>query len=72
MARMLISYLYYAGIFAPLCLAQADCPPLPETGVKIGEPVPIVPGNIPVGCSAFEILVGQWSPAAYSRVLLAH
>lgn len=36
------------------------CPPLPNTGVEIGEPVPINPGDIPAGCSAFEVLVGMF------------
>lgn len=45
---------------APLGAAQSDCPPLPETGVTIGDPVPIVPGDIPAGCSPFEILVGTY------------
>jgi cutinase len=59
MTRILITSLYYAALFAPLSLAQGDCPALPETGVQIGEPVPMVPGNIPAGCSSYEILVGQ-------------
>ncbi|KAL2880820.1 hypothetical protein SGCOL_003847 [Colletotrichum sp. CLE4] len=36
-----------------------DCPELPETGVTIGDPVPIRPEDIPVGCSDFEILVAR-------------
>jgi cutinase len=59
MARILITSLYYVALFAPLSLAQGECPALPETGVQIGEPVPIVPGDIPAGCSSYEILVGQ-------------
>lgn len=55
----LISILHFALLARP-SLTQENCPPLPETGVQIGEPVPIVPGDIPAGCSAFEILVGQW------------
>ncbi|KAK1659748.1 cutinase-domain-containing protein [Colletotrichum godetiae] len=36
-----------------------DCPELPETGVTIGDPVPIRPEDIPAGCSDFEILVAR-------------
>lgn len=39
--------------------AQETCPQIPDTGVEIGQPVPIVPGDIPPGCSDFEILVGM-------------
>lgn len=39
--------------------AQETCPEIPANDVQIGEPVPIVPGDIPKGCSAFEILVGK-------------
>jgi hypothetical protein len=62
MTRILFSGLCCATLFSVLGLAQTDCPPLPDTGVKIGEPVPIVPADVPAGCSAFEILVGQWPP----------
>ena len=40
------------------CLAQETCPELPDTGIEIGQPVPIKPEDIPQGCSNFEILVG--------------
>ncbi|KAK1638878.1 cutinase-domain-containing protein [Colletotrichum phormii] len=36
-----------------------DCPELPETGVTIGDPVPIRPEDVPAGCSDFEILVAR-------------
>ncbi|KAK1713334.1 cutinase-domain-containing protein [Colletotrichum acutatum] len=36
-----------------------DCPEIPETGVTIGDPVPIRPEDIPAGCSDFEILVAR-------------
>lgn len=39
---------------------DAECPELPETGVEIGEPVPINPNDIPPGCSDFEVLVGEF------------
>ena len=39
--------------------AQQACPEIPANDVEIGEPVPIVPGDIPKGCSAYEILVGK-------------
>ena len=39
--------------------AQETCPEIPANDVQIGEPVPIVPGDIPKGCSAYEILVGK-------------
>ncbi|KAH7392204.1 cutinase-domain-containing protein [Phaeosphaeria sp. MPI-PUGE-AT-0046c] len=58
MARTLLSILFAAS-WASCALAQSNCPPLPETGVQIGEPVPIVPGDIPKGCSAYEILVAR-------------
>ena len=41
-----------------------DCPELPDTGVTIGEPVPVNPDDIPSGCSAYEILVGTKSSLA--------
>lgn len=36
-----------------------ECPEVPETGIEIGDPVPINPGDIPAGCSDFEVLVGM-------------
>lgn len=35
-----------------------ECPEIPDTGVTIGDPVPIRPQDIPAGCSDYEILVG--------------
>ncbi|OHF04452.1 hypothetical protein CORC01_00304 [Colletotrichum orchidophilum] len=47
----------------PLSVVSAqgtdDCPEIPETGITIGDPVPIRPGDIPAGCSDFEILVAR-------------
>lgn len=40
-----------------ICLFQEACSELPDTGVGIGQPVPIKPEDIPRGCSNFEILV---------------
>lgn len=37
-----------------------ECPEIPETGITIGDPVPIRPEDIPAGCSDFEILVGAF------------
>lgn len=50
-------------IFFTLAAAQnsTNCPELPETGVTMGEPVPLHPEHIPAGCSDFEILVGKCS-----------
>lgn len=59
MLRIFLISIFHFVLLARLSLAQEDCPPLPETGVQIGEPVPIVPEDKPAGCSAFEILVGQ-------------
>ena len=42
-----------------ICSTQEACPAIPETGVTIGDPVPIKPEDIPRGCSPYEILVGQ-------------
>lgn len=42
-----------------ICSTQESCPAIPETGVTIGDPVPIKPEDIPRGCSPYEILVGQ-------------
>ncbi|KAG7042825.1 cutinase family protein [Colletotrichum scovillei] len=36
-----------------------ECPEIPETGITIGDPVPIRPEDIPAGCSDFEILVAR-------------
>ena len=36
-----------------------ECPEIPDNDIEIGEPVPIRPEDVPSGCSAFEILVGQ-------------
>ncbi|EAQ87090.1 predicted protein [Chaetomium globosum CBS 148.51] len=51
------------GSLAFLALAAAQesttCPELPETGVTMGEPVPMHPEHIPAGCSDFEILVAR-------------
>ncbi|KAK4243118.1 cutinase-domain-containing protein [Corynascus novoguineensis] len=38
---------------------NGSCPQLPDTGVTIGEPVPVHPEHIPAGCSDFEILVAR-------------
>jgi hypothetical protein len=59
MTHILITSFYYAALFTSISIAQGDCPSLPETGVQIGEPVPIIPGDIPSTCLDFEILVGQ-------------
>ena len=45
--------------FCAISTAQEECPELPDSGVEIGEPVPIVPDDIPKGCSDYEVLVGQ-------------
>lgn len=42
---------------------EQECPEVPETGVEIGDPVPINPGDIPPGCSDFEVLVGMFDVA---------
>jgi hypothetical protein len=47
------------------CIAQETCPQLPDTGVEIGQPVPIKPEDIPRGCSNFEILVGSTHPPIF-------
>jgi cutinase len=56
-----------------LALAAAqepdNCPELPETGVVMGEPVPMHPEHIPAGCSDFEILVGKCGPCVASLSL---
>lgn len=44
---------------AVLVSGQTVCPEIPDTGVSIGEPVPIRPEDVPRGCSAHEILVGK-------------
>ncbi|WYZ42517.1 hypothetical protein EsH8_VI_000216 [Colletotrichum jinshuiense] len=36
-----------------------ECPEIPDTGVTIGDPVPIRPQDIPAGCSDYEILVAR-------------
>lgn len=44
-----------------LASAQSEeCPELPDTGVNMGEPVPMKPEDIPKGCSDYEILVGMF------------
>lgn len=40
-------------------VAAQNCPELPDTGVVMGEPVPMHPEHIPAGCSDYEILVGE-------------
>ncbi|KAF2258982.1 hypothetical protein CC78DRAFT_556265 [Lojkania enalia] len=57
MAHVLFTALLGAQFLFTLAAAQSDCPDIPDTGVEIGQPVPIVPGDIPPGCSDFEILV---------------
>ncbi|ROT36170.1 alpha/beta-hydrolase [Sodiomyces alkalinus F11] len=44
---------------ARIARRQDNCPEVPDTGVTIGEPVPMIPEHIPQGCSDFEILVGE-------------
>jgi cutinase len=39
--------------------AQETCPEIPANDVEMGKPVPMVPGDIPKGCSAFEIIVAR-------------
>ena len=47
------------ALVAQLAVAQGDCPEIPDNDVEMGEPVPMIPGDIPEGCSAYEILVGK-------------
>lgn len=47
-----------APFLASLARAQA-CPEIPDTGVHIGDPVPMRPEDIPEGCSDYEVLVGM-------------
>lgn len=47
-------------VFTISVLAQEECPSVPDTGSTIGEPVPMIPGDIPSGCSPYEILVGKF------------
>lgn len=55
---------FFAVFLMPLGLVTAqdpdDCPEIPDTGVTIGDPVPMRPEHIPAGCSDFEILVGEY------------
>ncbi|KAK4033689.1 cutinase-domain-containing protein [Parachaetomium inaequale] len=59
---MLSSHLLAVSLMS-LALAAAqgsdNCPELPDTGVTMGEPVPMHPEHIPGGCSDFEILVAR-------------
>lgn len=55
---LFILYLAIGLLQAGLIIAQT-CPEIPDTGVVIGDPVPIRPDHIPQGCSNFEILVGK-------------
>jgi cutinase len=58
----MLSTQFLAVSLISLSLAAAqgtdNCPELPDTGVTMGEPVPMHPEHIPAGCSNFEILVG--------------
>lgn len=54
-----LTTLFLAFSIAATGLGQQACPEIPDTGVEIGEPVPIKPEDIPRGCSPFEILVGM-------------
>ena len=47
------------SLFVRLAAGQ-ECPELPDTGVNMGDPVPMRPEDIPDGCSDFEILVGKF------------
>ena len=58
----MLSPRYIAVSLLSLTLVTAqECPELPDTGVVMGEPVPMHPEHIPSGCSAYEILVGECS-----------
>lgn len=48
-------------LVAQLAVSQEDCPDIPPNDVEMGEPVPMIPEDIPEGCSAYEILVGKSS-----------
>jgi hypothetical protein len=52
-------YLFITLLQSGRIVAQA-CPEIPDTGVTIGDPVPIRPDHVPHGCSDFEILVGKY------------
>jgi hypothetical protein len=41
-----------------LCAEDPVCTPLPGDYI-FGEPVPMVPADVPPGCSDFEVLVGE-------------
>lgn len=60
MYSLFISTPLLALAFLPFCSAQEQCPEIPENDVEMGQPVPVVPSDIPKGCSDFEILVGKF------------
>lgn len=47
-----------AAMAAPAPKERAVCPQIPGNAV-LGPAVPMVPANIPIGCSAYEVLVGR-------------
>ncbi|KAL2753067.1 carbohydrate esterase family 5 protein [Sodiomyces alcalophilus JCM 7366] len=58
--RLLVLSLAALGLASARNVRRQDnCPEIPETGITIGEPVPMIPEHIPQGCSDFEILVAR-------------
>lgn len=57
---LLLSTLVFAASACALTIRAGDqtCPPLPS-GFAFGSPVAVTPGDIPNGCSEYEILVGE-------------
>jgi cutinase len=56
---MIISRTFIIGLLHLGGVVSQTCPEIPDTGVTIGEPVPIRPEDIPPGCSDYEILVAR-------------
>ena len=48
-----------AALLSTVAVHAQTCPEIPDTGVEFGAPVGPFPEDIPSGCSAFEILVGE-------------
>jgi hypothetical protein len=66
---MIISRTFIIGLLHLGGVVSQTCPEIPDTGVIIGEPVPIRPEDIPPGCSDYEILVGK-KPFPYTAIMV--
>lgn len=56
-----LSTLAFAATACALAVRTRNdtCPPIPGENFIFGTPIEMIPGDIPIGCSDYEIVVGK-------------